>query len=93
MPPGGPILPLVRNSGWAPFHLPADLEPFAELRKKMREKDISDSELKKLKERYIQELAEALKDKSKRDRIRKSVLEGEPHSQALLLWRVGIVIW
>jgi N-acyl-D-aspartate/D-glutamate deacylase len=86
---GGPILPLVRNSGWAPFHLPADLEPFAELRKKMREKDISDSELKKLKERYIQELAEALEDKSKRGRIRTSVVEGEPHkpsSVALAGW-------
>jgi len=86
---GGPILPLVRNSGWAPFHLPADLEPFAELRKKMREKDILDSEFKKLKERYIQELAEALKDKSKHDRIRTSVLEGEPHrpsSVALAGW-------
>jgi N-acyl-D-amino-acid deacylase len=86
---GGPILPMVRNAGWAPFHLPADLEPFAELRKKMKERDLSDSEMKKLREKYIEELAEALTDKSKRDRIRKSVLEGEPHrpsSVALAGW-------
>jgi N-acyl-D-amino-acid deacylase len=86
---GGPILPMIRNAGWAPFHLPADMEPFAELRKKMKERDLSDSEMKKLREQYIEELAEALADKSKRDRIRKSVLEGEPHkpsSVALAGW-------
>jgi len=32
---GGRILPIARNAGWAPFHLPNDMEPFAELRKKM----------------------------------------------------------
>jgi N-acyl-D-amino-acid deacylase len=86
---GGCILPMVRNAGWAPFHLPADLEPFAELRKKMKERDMSDSEMKRLREQYIEELAEALADKSKRDQIRKSVVEGEPHqpsSVALAGW-------
>ena len=27
---GGPIIPIRRNSGWSPFHLPPDMEPFAE---------------------------------------------------------------
>ena len=86
---GGPILPMVRNSGWAPFHLPANMEPFAELRKKMRADDLSDAEMKELRETYIDELAKALRDESKRELIRKSVLEGEPHkpsSVALAGW-------
>ena len=86
---GGRILPMVRNAGWAPFHLPADMEPFAELRKKMRERDLPGAEMKKLREQYIEELAKALADTSKREQIRKSVLEGEPHkpsSVALAGW-------
>jgi N-acyl-D-aspartate/D-glutamate deacylase len=65
------------------------MEPFAELRKSMRNRDLSDLEMKKLREQYIEELAEALADKSKREQIRKSVLEGEPHkpsSVALAGW-------
>jgi N-acyl-D-aspartate/D-glutamate deacylase len=62
---GGPILPMVRNAGWAPFHLPANMEPFAELRKKMRADDLSDAEMKELRETYIDELAKALRDESK----------------------------
>jgi len=86
---GGPIIPIARNSGWAPFHLPGDLEPFAELREKMRDRNLQDSEMKKLREQYIEELVDALADKSKREQIRKSVLEGEPHkpsSVALAGW-------
>jgi N-acyl-D-amino-acid deacylase len=76
---GGRILPIARNAGWAPFHLPKDMEPFAELRKKMRDRNLPDSEREKLRELYVDELAKALADKSKRKQIRKSVLEGEPH--------------
>jgi len=76
---GGRILPIAINAGWAPFHLPNDMEPFAELRKKMRDRDLPDSEREKLREQYVDELAKALADKSKREQIRKSVLEGEPH--------------
>ena len=76
---GGRILPIARNAGWAPFHLPNDMEPFAELRKKMRDRNLPDSEREKLKKQYVDELAKALADKSKRKQIRKSVLEGEPH--------------
>ncbi len=86
---GGRILPIARNAGWAPFHLPNDMEPFAELRKKMRDRNLPDPEREKLKEQYVDELAKALADKSKREQIRKSVLEGEPHrpsSVALAGW-------
>lgn len=86
---GGRILPMVSNRGWAPFHLPEDMEPFVELRKKMRKADLSDAEVKKLRKQYIEELSKALADKSKREQIRKSVLEGEPHkpsSVALAGW-------
>ncbi len=86
---GGRILPIARNAGWAPFHLPNDMEPFAELRKKMRDRNLPDSEREKLREQYVDELAKALADKSKREQIRKSVLEGEPHrpsSVALAGW-------
>jgi N-acyl-D-amino-acid deacylase len=86
---GGRILPVATNAGWAPFHLPNDMEPFAELRKKMRDRNLPDTEKKKLKEQYVDELSKALTDKSKREQIRKSVLEGEPHkpsSVALAGW-------
>ena len=86
---GGRILPIARNSGWAPFHLPNDMEPFAELRKKMRDRNMPDAERKKLNEQYVSELAKALADKSKREQIRKSVLVGEPNkpsSVALAGW-------
>ncbi len=76
---GGDILPIARNAGWAPFHLPNDMEPFAELREKMRDRSLPDSERKKLREQYVDELSKALADKSKREQIRISVLEGEPH--------------
>ncbi|MEA3420952.1 MAG: amidohydrolase family protein, partial [Acidobacteriota bacterium] len=76
---GGYILPIARNAGWAPFHLPNDMEPFAKLREKMRDRNLSDLEIKKLREQYVDELSKALADKSKRKQIRKSVLKGEPH--------------
>jgi len=86
---GGRILPIDRNAGWAPFHLPDDMEPFAKLRKKINDRNLSDSERKKLREQYVEELSKALADKSKREQIRKSVLKGEPHkpsSVALAGW-------
>jgi len=86
---GGPILPITRNAGWAPFHLPDDMEPFAGLREKMRDRSLPDSERQTLRGQYVEELAKALADKSQREQIRKSVLEGEPHkpsSVALAGW-------
>lgn len=75
---GGPIISITRNSGWSPFRLPDDMEPFAELRKKMRDRNLLDTERKKLKEQYLDELKKALADKSRREQIKKSVLEGAP---------------
>ncbi len=86
---GGRILPISRNAGWAPFHLPSDMEPFAGLREKMRDRSLADSELQKLRGEYVEELAKALADDSKREQIRQSVLEGEPDrpsSVALAGW-------
>ncbi len=76
---GGNILPMVRNAGWPPFHLPDDMEPFAELREKLRDQNLPDSERTKLREQFVDELAKALADKSKRAQIKKAVLEGEPY--------------
>jgi len=75
---GGPIISITRNSGWSPFRLPDDMEPFAELRKKMRDKNLSKAEREKLKKQYINELKKALSDKSRRELIKKSVLKGTP---------------
>jgi len=75
---GGPIIPIVRNSGWAPFHLPPEMEPFAELRKKLSDPDLEEAEEQALREEYIAELAKALEDDSKREQIRQSVLVGSP---------------
>jgi N-acyl-D-amino-acid deacylase len=76
---GGPIIPIARNAGWSPFHLPSDMQPFAELREKMSDRNLQDDQKKKLREQYVDELAKALSDDSKRRQIRRSVIEGNPH--------------
>ena len=76
----GPLISITRNGGWSIFRLPSDLEPFAELRKKMRVQDLQDSEREKLREQYVSELEKALSDESKREQIKKSVLIGVPHN-------------
>ncbi len=92
---GGPIIPMTRNAGWAPFHLPNDMEPFAELREKLRDESLPDSERQTLRDRFIDELAKALSDESKREQIRKAVLVGSPHrpsSVALAGWDSYLVV-
>jgi len=74
----GPLISIARNSGWSIFRLPDDLEPFARLRKEMAAEGLAEEERGKLRDEYIAELAKALKDKSKRDKIRQSVLVGTP---------------
>ena len=89
-----PIIPIERNAGWSPFHLPDDLEPFAELREKLKDENLTDTQRDELKKKYIEELAKALADPSKRERIRKSVLEGKPHlpsSVALAGWDSALI--
>jgi len=72
----GPLISIARNAGWSIFRLPDDLEPFAGLRKELAAEGLSEEQKDNLKERYIAELAAALKDKAKREEIRKSVLFG-----------------
>jgi N-acyl-D-amino-acid deacylase len=83
-PSGGPLISIPENAGWSCFRLPDDMEPFTELRKKMRDENLSDVEMEELKKMYIAELAKALSDKSKRKQIKKSVLEGTPHDPSPL---------
>lgn len=83
-PSGGPLISISENAGWSCFRLPGDMEPFAELRKKMRDKNLSNVEMEELKKMYIDELAKTLSDKSKREQIKKSVLEGTPHDPSPL---------
>lgn len=75
---GCQLISISRNAGWSCFRLPNDMEPFADLRKKMSDENLPDTEMKKLREQYVDELAKALSDKSKREQIRQSVLIGEP---------------
>ena len=76
---GGRLMSVTRNAGlWIPFRVPEDMEPFAEMRTKMRDESLSDEEMEKLKELYMDELAKALSDKSKREQIKKAVLVGTP---------------
>jgi N-acyl-D-amino-acid deacylase len=87
---GGRIISVTRNAGlWIPFRVPEDMEPFAEMRKKMRDKTLSDVDREKLKEQYIAELAKALSDKSKREQIKQAVLVGTPESPS----EVALVGW
>ncbi|MBN1223321.1 MAG: D-aminoacylase [Candidatus Aminicenantes bacterium] len=75
----GPIIAIESNSDWSVFRLPHKMEPFASLRKKMAEDSLTETERADLKKQYMDALAQALSDKTKREQIRKSVLEGEEH--------------
>ncbi len=67
------------------IRVPDDMEPLAELRKKMRDRDLPDEEREKLGEQYMDELKKALSDKSKREQIKKSTLP-PPCSEGPLDW-------
>ena len=91
---GGSIISIAGNAGWAPIRVPDDMEPFAEMRKKMRDETMMDVDRKKLNEQYIEELAQALSDKSKREQIKQAVLVGtpaKPSAVALAGWDSYIV--
>ena len=92
---GGTILPMTSNAGWAPFHLPNDMEPFAEIRQRLRDGSLPDSERQTLRGHYVVELAKALSDESKREQIRESVLVGRPNrpsAVALAGWDSYLVV-
>lgn len=63
---------------WSILDVPRDMEPLAELRKKMRDRGLEDSEREKIRDQYVDELKKALADKSKREKIEKFNVEGDP---------------
>ncbi len=92
---GSRIISVARNGGWSPFRVPQDMEPFAEMRKKMRDETLSDVDREQLREQYIGELAKALSDKSKRELIKQAVLVGtseRPSGVALAGWDSYMVV-
>ena len=78
---GARIISIDRNIGWSPFRVPEDMEPFAEMRKKINDEAMSDVDREKLREQYMGELAKALANKSKREQIKQAVLFGTPNWQ------------
>ena len=67
--------------------IPGDMEPFAELRRERRNRDLSEAEAVALQERYMEELREALSDPEKRERIREATIAGRPHDpSAVAMW-------
>ena len=67
------------------IRVPDDMEPLAELGKKMRDRELPNEEREKLGEQYMDELLKALSDKSKREQIKKSTLP-PPCSKGPLDW-------
>jgi N-acyl-D-amino-acid deacylase len=76
----GPLIAITTNSGWSCFRLPENMQPFTELRVKMNNEELTEEKRADLKRKYIEELEKALKDKAKREEIRRSVLFGVPHN-------------
>lgn len=77
--PVGPIISIAK--------VPEDMEPLAEIRKKMRDRNLLDAEREKLREQYVDELKKALSDKSKKEQIKKFTLEGLPDDPSdIALW-------
>ncbi len=60
------------------FNIPADMEPLAKLKGKVRDRDLPDKDREKFRKQYSDELVEALSDPTKRERIRKLTAEGCP---------------
>jgi N-acyl-D-aspartate/D-glutamate deacylase len=77
--PVGPIISIAK--------VPEDMEPLAEIRKKMRDRNLLDAEREKLREQYVDELKKVLSDKSKKEQIKKLTLEGLPDDPSdIALW-------
>jgi N-acyl-D-amino-acid deacylase len=67
--------------------LPRDMEPFAKLRKEIRTREISQCEREQIRQQYVAELQQALKDPIKRKRIRESTYEERPDNpSAVARW-------
>jgi len=69
------------------INVPEDMEPLAELREKMRNRELSDEKREKLREQYMDELTKALSDKSKRAQIKEPTVVGFPNRpSAIARW-------
>jgi N-acyl-D-amino-acid deacylase len=67
--------------------VPEGMEPLADIRKKMRDRDLPDEERGKLREQYVDELKKALSDKSRKEQIKKLTLEGLPDDPSdIAMW-------
>jgi len=75
-------LPLIRI-----FRFPDDMEPLAELEKKLSDWTLPEAEREKLLAQYAEELVKALSDKTKREKIKKLTLTGTPDDPSIIaLW-------
>ncbi len=69
------------------FQIPKDMEPLAGLQKKMRDRSLPAEERQKLREQYNDEVIKALKDKEKREQIKKLTETGYPHDPGpIVMW-------
>lgn len=67
--------------------IPGDMEPFSDLRRGRRNRDLPEAERAALQERYMDELSRALSDPEKRERIREATVVGRPHNpSAVAMW-------
>ena len=71
-----PLISIRSNRGWSCFRVPDDLEPFASLRREMRNRDLAAADREALRKRYVGELTRALATPDTRARIREAVLVG-----------------
>ena len=69
------------------FNFPENMEPLAELKKKMRDRNLPKEEREKSREQYMDELEKALADKSKRAQIKEATVVGWPNRPS------GIATW
>jgi N-acyl-D-aspartate/D-glutamate deacylase len=72
---------------WEVFLIPKDMEPLAGLQKKMEGTSLPAEERQKLGEQYKEELVKALKDKEKREQIKKLTENGYPYDPGpVVMW-------
>ena len=69
------------------LRIPKDMESITEIRRKMRNSDLDETEREQLREKYMEELKKVLTDKTKREQIKKLTVEGLPHApSAVAMW-------
>jgi N-acyl-D-aspartate/D-glutamate deacylase len=67
--------------------IPDDMKPFAELRKKLWDREFSENEREQIRQQYVRELQNALRDPDKRDQLRASTYEDRPENpSAVARW-------